>query len=426
MRKGVVLGVVVCAVLFAGSVIADTADELRSKINDQSAKIDALNREIATYQAQLESLGTKKQTLQNTLAVIDITRKQLTAQINLTKSKIADTEQQIRVLQLGITNKENLIAQDRGSLAYTLYELHASESASFAESLLSGRSLSELWNDSDQLENFHDAIQAHIVKLDEIKQSLTDNKTVIEGKRKELLVEQRALAQQEQSLIIATNEQKALLARTKSQESSYQKILTDKRTAKANFEKALEDLETKLKYVLDTSLIPAAGKGVLSWPIDKVGVTQYFGNTAFAKSGAYNGKGHNGIDLRATIGTPIKAALSGTITGTGNSDAVAGCYSYGKWVLIKHPNGLSTLYAHLSQISVSEGTQIYTGDVIGYSGATGYATGPHLHFGVYASDGVKVVRLKDATRKSTACGNAVIPIAPVGAYLNPIDYLPAK
>ena len=88
------------------------------------------------------------------------------------------------------------------------------------------------------------------------------------------------------------------------------------------------------------------------------------------------------ISFGASIGTPIKAALSGTVLGTGNTDSIKGCYSFGKWVMVKHNNGLNTMYAHLSQISVSSGQSVSTGQVLGYSGETGYATGPHLHFEV--------------------------------------------
>ena len=160
----------------------------------------------------------------------------------------------------------------------------------------------------------------------------------------------------------------------------------------------------------------------MAWPLKNIIITQYFGDTAFAKSGAYNGKGHNGIDFGASPGTPILSSLSGTVAGTGNTDLVAGCYSYGKWVLINHDNGLSTLYAHLSLIKAEKGQRVSTGDIIGYSGNTGYTTGPHLHFGVYATQGVKIVQYTN----SVNCKNAVIPVADLRAYLNPIQYLPKK
>mgnify|MGYP001573419713 FL=1 len=154
-------------------------------------------------------------------------------------------------------------------------------------------------------------------------------------------------------------------------------------------------------------------------------ITQYFGNTAFATANAqiYNGSGHNAIDMGVPTGTPVTAALSGTVMATGNTDTVPGCYSYGKWVVVKHANGLATLYAHLSSIGVSSGQVVTTGEVIGNSGMTGYATGPHLHFSVFASAGVQIMTLREYRGATTPCANASMPVAPKDAYLNPMSYL---
>jgi len=134
----------------------------------------------------------------------------------------------------------------------------------------------------------------------------------------------------------------------------------------------------------------------------------------------YSNGTHNGIDLGVPIGTPIKAALTGIVQATGNTDLQAGCYSYGKWVLVKHNNGLSTLYGHMSLIKAVPGQSVATGDIIGYSGQTGYATGPHVHFTVYASQGVEVRQYTS----SIGCKQMFIPIADPKAYLDPMQYLP--
>ena len=88
------------------------------------------------------------------------------------------------------------------------------------------------------------------------------------------------------------------------------------------------------------------------------------------------------------------------------------------WVLVRHGNGLTTLYAHLSSISVSKGQSVLTGQLLGHSGNTGYATGPHLHFTVYASD---AVQFKQYTCRSGP--TVTVPISAYSAYLNPMDYL---
>ena len=119
----------------------------------------------------------------------------------------------------------------------------------------------------------------------------------------------------------------------------------------------------------------------------------------------------------------VGVETSGVIFGQGNTDLVAGCYSYGRWIMVKHDNGLSTIYGHLSESEVTAGQRVERGDLIGYSGMTGYATGPHVHFGVYVSSAVKILKLGDETKRLTPCANAIMPVAPLGAYLNPMDYL---
>lgn len=402
---------------------AQTADELRAQISAQNGEIEKLNQEIAQYEKQLVDIGSKKQTLQGTLNALEISRKQLNAKISVTKSNIATIQLQIQQLSGSIADKEASMDKDFAGLAQAINRINEIDAISFIEQVLSQDTVSKMWEEYEDSQTFQTALAEHIDSLEAAKQVLVVSRDDSEKKRTELETERTKLAREQEGLDVNRREQQALLAQTKNQESNYQKILKDKQAAKDQFEQSLNELESKLEYSLDPSRLPPAGKGILRWPLDSVKVTQYFGNTEFARSGAYSGKGHNGVDFRAPIGTFVKAALAGTVEGTGNSDEVRGCYSYGKWVLIKHGNGLTTLYAHLSQINVKKGEKVATGEVIGYAGNTGYATGPHLHFTVYASNGVRVMKLGESTGKQTPCANATIPVSPLGAYLNPMDYL---
>ncbi len=87
--------------------------------------------------------------------------------------------------------------------------------------------------------------------------------------------------------------------------------------------------------------------------------------------------GHNAVDLAAPVGTPILASALGTVTvsRTGGWN-----FGYGNYIVINHPNGSQTLYAHNSQNIVSVGQEVVQGQVIGYMGSTGRSTGPHVHF----------------------------------------------
>jgi len=89
------------------------------------------------------------------------------------------------------------------------------------------------------------------------------------------------------------------------------------------------------------------------------------------------GKGHGGIDLAVSTGTPVRAALPGAVTVSSYDRG-----GYGYYVMISHGNGLATLYGHCSQLLARVGQTVEAGDVIALSGSTGRSTGPHLHFEV--------------------------------------------
>lgn len=86
---------------------------------------------------------------------------------------------------------------------------------------------------------------------------------------------------------------------------------------------------------------------------------------------------HTGLDIAGSIGTPIKAAASGTVTKVNYSNV-----SYGNCVMISHGNGIETLYAHCSELYVTVGQSVAQGETIATRGSTGNSTGPHLHFEV--------------------------------------------
>ena len=104
-------------------------------------------------------------------------------------------------------------------------------------------------------------------------------------------------------------------------------------------------------------------------------VTSEFGNRIDPITGKR--KGHTGMDLAVPTGTPIRAALPGTVV---VSKYNAGGYGY--YVCIDHGNGLATLYGHCSQLLARVGQTVQAGDIIALSGSTGRSTGPHLHFEV--------------------------------------------
>lgn len=120
------------------------------------------------------------------------------------------------------------------------------------------------------------------------------------------------------------------------------------------------------------------------WPVDGK-VTDAFGWRIHPITGKR--QFHNGIDIAAPSGTPVKSVASGTVELTGWSEG------YGRIVIISHGEGYQTKYGHLSRYVVSTGQKVSRGESIGYVGESGNATGPHCHFEVEA--GGQAVNPKD-------------------------------
>lgn len=422
-------------------VTADTAAEIQAQIDANKQQLKVLEAEIVEFQKQLDVLGTEKNTLQSTINSLTVSQKQLSTQIQVTQNKIASANLQIRELTLSIGNKEETIAENRDAIAKALRTVAGAGDTPLVVALLSADTLREAWQITDHAVLFNRALGNRIKELRVVRTKLSENRDAVAAARAELLSLQTELTGQKRSVDANKKAQQQLLVETKNRESNYQQLIAQKQAAEKEFERQLVDLEGQLNLIVNPDLLPKVGSGVLAWPFDKsymLGCTkrkvvfgnlfcisQFFGNTAFATKNPqiYNGHGHNAIDIVAPIGTPVRTALSGVVLDTGNTDLVRECYSFGKWVMVIHGNGLSTLYSHLSDIDVSKGQSVQGGQIIGLSGMTGYATGPHIHFGVYATEGTQIATLKQFRGATGTCANAKMPVAALAAYLNPLSYL---
>ena len=129
----------------------------------------------------------------------------------------------------------------------------------------------------------------------------------------------------------------------------------------------------------DDTLTPT---GTLQWPLPVAGtITSQFGHRVDPITGEVSS--HTGTDIACAEGTPILAAADGTVTVANGLDSWGG--SYGYYIQIDHGGGLETLYAHCSSICVTTSQQVQAGQVIGYVGHTGRATGSHLHLEVHVN-----------------------------------------
>ena len=415
-----VILILFCLSIFPYQGLALTASEVRAQMDDTNSQIDQINKEIKALSNQIAQTGEEKNTLANAIKELTLTRNKLLKEKEQIQKKITVTGLVIQNISSDIQSKEEIIRTSKESLSKSIRDLAQSDNLLLVERLLSVNNFSNFSREYNNILSINEKVKDNIRLLLNKKTELVTTKTQKETEKGKLDALKKDLILKEQVVSATKKEKDSLLVVTKNKETEYQKMLAEQIKKRDAFEKDLAKYEDQLKFILNPKLLPKEGSEVLSWPLDYVYITQLFGITSASKR-LYTSGSHSGVDFRAAIGTSVKSVANGTVVGTGDTDIYCKGASFGKWILIKYDNGLSTAYGHLSVISVKKGDKVETGDIIALSGNTGHTTGPHLHLTVYASDGVKVDKVP-----SVSCSGKtfIMPIAASTSYLDPMLYLP--
>ena len=401
---------------------------LQQQIDDRNSRLGEIEQEIAEYEAALQEVGSERQSLEQAIRQLELERGRVEADIRRTQNQIDTADLTIDKLTREIRETEESISHLHNGLSENIRAAHQSTDDSFVIILLRNDSLSEFWNELESKQAIRNTMTGRLEELQQLRTELNESQEMTESQREQLVSLRNRY--DNQTTLLANNraEQAELLQATQNEEASYQQLLEERRRAREQIVQEMRDFESELQFILDPTTIPSPGTRVFDWPLDNIRITQLFGGSEFASRNpsVYGGRAyHPGVDFGAPRGTPIYAPLAGVVRAVGNTDLVPGCYSWGKWTLLEHANGLSTLYAHQDVISVSQGQRVSTGEVIGYTGNTGFSTGPHLHFTVYVSEAVSVRQFNEI-RTTTSCGSATTPVAATEAYLDPMQYLPPR
>lgn len=435
--------IIACAIVFFSFSFvahAESLDEYKKRIDEKTEEIRKIEEETRKYKEELKITKEEGKTLKEAIVQIDRNIGKLNNDIVLNERQIEKTGLEIDSLSLEVKETELAMEKMRRGLAILLQLFFEQGQETLFATIIKHTFLSDFFR------------QVEYVSL--IQKKIIDNSNLLRETREQFLLKIKETESKKNILEDLTSllgtrrsahasqkkEQASLLEATQSKEKEYQRILEEQEKKRALLASEIEQIEGQIKIVIDASILPSKGSGVLGYPLPDMSLfscwkggedfknclTQFFGYTSFAAAGGYGGKqGHNGADFRADIGTPVLAAERGVIEAVGDTDTGCRGASYGKWVLIRHPNNLSTLYAHLSAVSAVFGQKVARGERIGLSGKSGYATGPHLHLGVFAAQAVEI-----KTIVSKVCGrNMTLPVAGsdpvsgVGGYLNPLDYL---
>jgi len=218
-----------------------------------------------------------------------------------------------------------------------------------------------------RVRELRDGVALTVERRAAAKGEIEHARDVIATEARELLATRGALQGRQSALVSARGDREAALATVRHHETELDGDV------EAIQGKIAEELAATGSMPLPLGAIKP-GSGSMIWPVDGP-IASGFGPRAIEGSYEY----HPGIDIAVPEGTPIRAALSGTVAFT-EPEASSG--GYGNYTCIDHGGGLSTCYAHQSAFAVSPGEAVQQGEVIGYSGCTGYCLGPHVHFEV--------------------------------------------
>lgn len=389
---------------------ADVIDDLKIQIEQKNAEIKKLEEEGQKYSDVIAAKEKEIGTLKQRISALGRNIKKLDSDVKITNAKVKKTELEIKQLNAQIQEKEQNIENKKVVLAQLLETIHQREQENIIEILLKNPNLSSFFGEINTTNVLQKQIADDERELTELKNGLLEDKQNAEDKKTNLTGLRSVLQDKK---ILQQNEKNAraqLLTDTKNQEKLFQQKLSDTQKRQQEIAKEIETLEEKFRLLVDPNslphpsaifVIPAAGR-----------LTQGYGRTSFAINSDFY-RFHNGIDIANSYATSIIAAGDGKVITTGNSDRYCPGGTYGQYIVIKHENNLATLYGHLSLIKVTPGQNVARGDLIGYMGHSGLATGNHLHFTVYDSRTL-------AIKQSRVCG-----LLPYGGSVNPLNYLPA-
>jgi len=414
------------------SVNTNEVQSLRQQIEEKSSELESLEKQRAELEKKLEETGAKKTSLQRELNNINWRINQLEVSMRSNEIKIEKLRLEQQSLREDIKDIEENINERKKTVGRLLVELQKKDRENWLTIFLKNDTLSESVSEIQSIMTLGDNITKNVNELRNLQTQLVKKSNEVKSKKDQVQTEQEILESRQNIVSDQKQEKQYLLAQTKSQEQTYKEKIEELEERQKEISEVMSSIEERLRLELDPSLLPKARPGLLAYPVKSDScITQDYGRTSFAARNYRTGF-HTGMDFRASTGDPIFAAGNGRVVVVENNDRGVmkwQKYQYGKYIIIEHNNNLSTLYSHLSRQVVSEGKEVKQGDIIGYAGNTGYSTAPHLHFGVYATPTLGWRESYSENRAREEGGLIEIPpaagLVPVGATLNPADYLPS-
>lgn len=350
-------------------------EEIENEQEEKEKTLDDLQIEKSELENQINASNEQIEFIENELSVTvaeiaEINQKILDKQMEI-ETLEAQEEELLKYVQKAereLEKSNKRYDQQKELLDKRLVALYEMGTTSYLDVLLSSKNISDFLSnyyliteiteaDNALLENV-EAEQKYNEKLNEVLS--TKQKTLSESREKK---EQNAILLENMS-IIKNNKLQSLTE----DEIALQQMIED-------YQNQVAEIETEIRLLAIANVGAEYVGGAMAWPVPGyTRITSPFGMRTHPITGVY--KLHTGCDIGAPYGTQFVAANDGIVTYAGENRA------YGNMVIIDHGGGVTTLYAHGSNILVNVGDTIFQGTPVLEVGSTGYSTGPHAHFEV--------------------------------------------
>lgn len=336
-------------------------DILKLEIEETEADIESFGNQIGVIQEEVSATVAEMAELNQTIYEKELEIERLKIQQKNILSLISETEVKLQ------ESDERYEAQ-KELLERRLVAMYEIGDASYLEFLLSSKSISNF------LSNYY--MVTEVISTDNQLLEVVEYERQYNEKVRKALEVQKATLQANQETIEKTSialsnsivlKNKRIIALNEEEQGLAAAI--------EEYQNAINEIETEIRLLALANISEEYVGGVMAWPVPGYyTITSQFGMRTHPITGIY--KLHTGTDIGAPYGSEFIAANDGVVIKAAYNRA------YGNMVIIDHGGGITTLYAHGSEILVQEGDTVFQGDPVLKVGSTGYSTGAHAHFEV--------------------------------------------
>ena len=367
-RRHAALAIAVLTVILL-STVSDT-------VYDKQRQLQGLNGQIIATRTQIRQLLDQEHALRAQVAALDAQLTAVQGQIDQETAKLVLIGQQVDQAKEQLIQKQAELARHIADFGKRMRIMYKSGQVSGVELVFSAANFTDLMN---RIFFFNDIVREDRRQLAELQKE----RAAIEAMKVDLEAKQAEQAQ----VVKQIKDQKAQLQAVRDQRAAREQQIA---AIEAQFQQQLAEMQAQraaLQAQIGTLIREssrARSSGKWKWPLDGA-LTQGFGCTSYPfepyEPSCPSKHFHSGLDIAADYGTPVHAADGGIVHNfTMGCSWGGGLCGYGRYVIIVHAGGFTTLYGHLSSWAVGDGVQVDKDTVIGYEGSTGNSTGPHVHF----------------------------------------------